>query len=290
MTNLDHLNVIRTICDAGSFQLASEKLNKARSAVSYSVRQVEETYQIQIFDRSKYRPELTPEGRALLVRIRHLLRQAQEFDAFVEELKGTVEAEIRLGISSIFPADCLTGLLTAMRAQFPATGIHLEFEVASGDRMLLADQVDLAIFAAPIRDTGLDYRHIDQMEVPLVISRDLLTGPAEDMGRDDLARHPQIVVKSSDDRSPDTGLLDEAQKWYVTELAAKKALICAGLGWGRLPRHLVEEEIESGQLAVLPTLGEFQLPICVAKRADHKLGPVGILVWEFFDDLAPLAL
>ncbi|MFY0662817.1 MAG: LysR family transcriptional regulator [Shimia sp.] len=49
MTNIDHLNVVATIYDMGSFQLASEKLNKARSAVSYSVKQVEDFYQVQNF-------------------------------------------------------------------------------------------------------------------------------------------------------------------------------------------------------------------------------------------------
>lgn len=283
MANLDHLNVIHTICDTGSFQLASEKLNKARSAVSYSVKQVEEAYQLQIFDRSQYRPELTPEGRALLGRIRHLLRQAQEFDAYVQELKGDAEAEIRLGVSSILPTVWLTDLLTSLRARFPTTSIHLEFEVASGERMVLAEQVDLAIFAAPTRHAGLDYRQIDRMDLPLVISHNLITAMPNEVSRGDLARHPQIVVKSSDEKSPDSSLLDEAQKWYVTELSAKKALICAGLGWGRLPQHLIETEIKSGQLAVLPTLGEVRLPICVAKRADHRLGPVGSYVWGFCD-------
>lgn len=282
MANLDHLNVISTICETGSFQLASEKLNKARSAVSYSVKQVEEAYQIQIFDRSKYRPELTPEGRALLGRIRQLLRQARQFDAFVEELKGETEAEIRLGVSSIFPVNWLTNLLTSVREQFPATSIHLEFEVASGDRMLLANHVDLAIFAAPIRHADLDYSQIDHMDMPLLISNKLISGAPEDINRDDLACHPQVVVKSSDAKSPDTGLLDEAPKWYVSELSAKKALICAGLGWGRLPHHLVETELQKQQLIALPTLGDIHLPICIAKRANYRLGPVSALIWKFF--------
>lgn len=283
MTNLDHLNVIRTICDTGSFQLASEKLNKARSAVSYSVKQIEEYYQIQIFDRSKYRPELTPDGQILLTRIRHLLRQAEEFDSFVRDLKGDVESEIKLGVSSIFPTALLTGLLSSLREQFPITTIHLEFEVASGERMLLSERVDLAIFAAPMRNALLDYKQINRLDVPLLISRDLLSSPPEDTTREDLSRHPQVVVKSSDEKSPDTGLLDGAQKWYVSELSAKKELICAGLGWGRVPRHLVQSEIDDGRLVVLPTLGDINLPICISKRADHSLGTVGAHVWNFFE-------
>ncbi|QDG74646.1 LysR family transcriptional regulator [Labrenzia sp. PHM005] len=283
MPNLDHLDVIDTICETGSFQLASEKLNKARSAVSYSVKQVEDFYQIQIFDRSKYRPELTPEGRILLSRIRILLGQAQAFDAFVEELKGETETELALGVSSIFPTKQLTGLLKSLRSNFPATSIHLEFEVASGERMLLAEKVDVAVFAAPVRNASLDYKPIDTIDVPLLISRELINEQPDAITRTDLIRHPQVVVKSSDDKSPDAGLLDEAQKWYVTDLSAKKDLICSGLGWGRVPRHMVEEEINSDRLVVLPTLGEVVLPICLSKRANQSLGPVGQHIWNFFD-------
>ena len=59
MIALEHLHVIDVIHQEGSFRKASEKLFKARSAVSYSVKQVEDYYQIQIFDRDTYRPELT---------------------------------------------------------------------------------------------------------------------------------------------------------------------------------------------------------------------------------------
>lgn len=284
MINLDHLNVISTICETGSFQQASERLNKVRSAVSYSVKQVEDLYQIQIFDRSKYRPELTPEGKILLTKIRHLLQQTKEFEAFVHELKGEQETEIKLSISSIFPIRWLTGLLASLRSHFPTTTLHLQQEIASGERALLAGNVDLALYAAPTRDVAIDYKQIDRMKVPLLIHRDLITANPEKVTRENLTQHPQVVVKSSDEQSPDTGLLSEAHKWYVSDLQAKKDLICAGLGWGRLPDHLARAELASGQLISLPTLGEITLPICIAKRANSQIGPVGTHIWAFFED------
>lgn len=280
MTNLDHLNVVATICDTGSFQLASEKLNKARSAVSYSVKQVEEFYQIQIFDRSTYRPTLTREGKALLVQIRHLLGQAQQFEDFVRDLKGEVETELRVGVSSNFPIPRLARLLKELRRDFPSTSLHLEIETASGERQLMAEKVDIAIFAALTRSPFIDYRQITQMSFPLVAAPELFAAPPERVCKTELERHPQVVVKSSDEKAPDTGLLGEAPKWFVTDMAAKKELILAGLGWGRLPDHMVEQEISCGHLLNLPTLGDLSLPICLTKRAGHHLGPVGRRIWE----------
>jgi DNA-binding transcriptional LysR family regulator len=96
----------------------------------------------------------------------------------------------------------------------------------------------------------------------------------------ELGRHPQVVVKSSDEKAPDTGLIDEAPKWFVTDMSMKKELILTGLGWGRLPDHMVEDEITRGALLNLPTLGDLSLPVCLTKRAGQHLGPVGQRVWE----------
>ena len=63
-------------------------------------------------------------------------------------------------------------------------------------------------------------------------------------------------------------------------MATKKELILAGLGWGRLPDHMVEKELSDGYLESLPKLGDLSLPICLTKRAGHHLGPVGRRIWE----------
>ncbi|KZK98984.1 LysR family transcriptional regulator [Pseudovibrio sp. Ad26] len=287
MTNLDHLHVVAAIADTGSFQLASERLNKARSAVSYSVKQVEEFYQVQIFDRSKYRPELTPDGRALLTQIRPLLAHAQQFEEFVRDLKGESETELRLGVSSNFPVARIADLLKDLKQSFPSTTIHLEVETASGERQLMAGKVDIAIFAAPSRSPFIDYRPIGTMSFPLVIAGTLVGSDPEKLTKSDLSRYPQVIIKSSDEKTPDTNILDETLKWYVTDMSTKKQLITSGLGWGRLPDHMVEKEIARGDLIILPTLGDLSLPLCLTKRANQTLGPVGRMIWTYFEDTKP---
>ncbi|WP_412563133.1 LysR family transcriptional regulator [Thalassobius sp. MITS945101] len=282
MTNLDHLHVVHTVAETGSFQLASEKLNKARSAVSYSVKQVEMLYQVEIFDRSTYRPSLTRDGKVLLGQIRHLLAQAQQFEDFVRDLKGDVETELRIGVSSNFPIPRLADLLQTLKSEFPTTTLHLEVETASGERQLMEEKVDIAIFAAPSRSPFIDYREITQMRFPLVVAPELLDQPASEMNKEDLARHPQVVVKSTDEKSPDVGLLQQAPKWFVTDMSTKKALILAGLGWGRLPDHMVAADIARGALVDLEVMGDVTLPICLTKRAGFNLGVVGQRIWSHF--------
>ncbi|MGF1754132.1 LysR family transcriptional regulator [Vibrio makurazakiensis] len=284
MTNLEQLQVIETICKEGSFQKASEKLHKVRSAISYSVKQMESHYGIQIFTRDTYRPELTAEGKMLIVQIRRLLQHASDFETFVKEMKGDIETELRLGIGSLFPIEKITELLLELKKTFPTTTIHLDVEVASGERRLIDEDVDIAICGSLNRHSSVDYLQIDTINIPLVISKALVPSLSEPLSENDLLQYPQVIMKSSDQQAPDTGILDETIKWYVTDLATKKALIESGLGWGRMPLHLVDEEIQSGKLLVLDTYGELNLPIYVAKLKSKPQGPVAKAIWQHFNE------
>lgn len=282
MTNFEHLLVIDTICKEGSFQKASEKLYKVRSAISYSVKQVEAHYDMQIFNRDTYRPELTADGKLLIVQIRRLLKQAHEFETYIKQMKGENETELRLGVGSLFPINKITDLLIELKNEFPNTTIHLETEVASGERVLLDEKVDIAIYGSPTRNKVVDYKLIDNISVPMVISSQLPLKDIRNVSESDLMVYPQVIMKSSDRLSPDTGIIDDALKWYVTDLTTKKALIMAGLGWGRIPLHLVTQELQNKKLISLNNLGDFNVPIYVAKLKNKTLGPVALKIWNYF--------
>ena len=218
----------------------------------------------------------------LLVKIRQLLRHAGEFDAYVGELKGESETELRLGVTSAFPLSRITDLLTTLKRDFPHTTIHLNIEVASGERMLLNDEVDLGIYGTLGRHGHIDYQRIDTLDIPLVISSTLPLADQQQVTEADLADYPQVILTSSDRQSPDTGILDDALKWYVSDQQAKIALIKAGLGWGRLPHHLVADEIAGNELICLDTLGPMTLPIYIARQKHKVMGPVAHRIWRHF--------
>jgi len=283
MIALEHLHVINVIHQEGSFSKASERLFKARSAVSYSVKQVEEYYQVQIFTRDTYRPELTSNGRILLKKIQHLLNEAEEFDLFASQMNGEVERELRISISAIFPMKKVTSLLSELKTRFPDTIIHLEIETASGEQLLLDDKVDIGIYGGLQQDSRVQYRYIETCHLPVVISAQALNSDGQ-LPPEALYEYPQIVVKSSYKPVPDTGFLEQGQQWFVSDLHSKKTLICDGLGWGRLPLHQIETELQAKKLVVVDSQKETVLPIYLAKQKNRPLGAVGMAIWNFFED------
>lgn len=282
MIALEHLQVIDIIDTEGGFKRASEKLNKARSAVSYSVKLVEDYYQIEVFDRSGYRPKLTSDGKILLERIRALLRETESFDTFANQIKGETELVLRLGVSSIFPIEKITELLRELKQEFPYTTIHLNIEVGSGERLLKDDLVDIGIYGVLEKSSEVDYKEIDKLKLPLWISKDLPVENIKNVTNSELAKYPQVIVKSSYLSSPDFAYVDEAVKWFVTDNKTKRVLIESGLGWGRIPLHEVDTK-KSKNLIRIKRDDEIDLQIYVAKLKNKALGPVAMKIWNYFN-------
>ena len=177
MIPLEHLHVVNVINQEGSFSKASDRLYKARSAISYSVKKVEEYYDVEIFDRNTYRPTLTRDGQLLIQKIQHLMLEVREFDEFARQLSSEVETELKIGVSSIFPMDRITKLLKHLNFNFPNTIINLEVETSSGERLLLDEKVDIGIYGALNQDDKVLYRRVDTFKLPVFVSDKFPTNP-----------------------------------------------------------------------------------------------------------------
>ncbi|HNG82348.1 MAG TPA: LysR family transcriptional regulator, partial [Burkholderiaceae bacterium] len=78
------LAMVDTIARTGSFAAAARELGKVPSALTYSVRQLEEALDVLLFDRSSRQAQLTAAGTELLHEGRRLL---QEMDAVANRVR-----------------------------------------------------------------------------------------------------------------------------------------------------------------------------------------------------------
>jgi DNA-binding transcriptional LysR family regulator len=67
-----------------------------------------------------------------------------------------------------------------------------------------------------------------------------------------LQQHGQLVLtdRSALTAGRDYGVLS-ARTWRLADLSAKQSMLLAGLGWGNMPFHMVEDDIERGRLKVI---------------------------------------
>lgn len=112
-------------------------------------------------------------------------------------------------------------------------------------------------------------------------------GPAcsrKRLGNAEMRPYMQVVVagtgKGKYDQSRD--VVPDGLRWTVSDFAAKKEIVVAGMGWGGMPEHLITEELESGVLVPLNLEGYpiRRSQLHVIRRREGALGVVANALWE----------
>jgi DNA-binding transcriptional LysR family regulator len=270
-----------TIARTGSFAAAARELGKVPSALTYSVRQLEEALDALLFDRRSRQAQLTPAGHELLREGRRLLQQIDAVANRVQRVATGWEAELAIAVDNIIAPAALFDLIDAFYAQTiepirdaqpahagaaaaplstcPPTRMKLRSEVLAGTwEALVTGQVDLAIGVAP-KATALDdiqTAPLGELHMVLAVApHHPLAREAQPVSAETVARHRIIAIADTAQRfEPVTvGVQAGQDVLTVPSLAAKVEAQLRGLGCGRLPENLVRRHAEAGRLVVLDT-------------------------------------
>jgi DNA-binding transcriptional LysR family regulator len=125
---LDQLRTFIAAAEEGSFSAAGRKLRRAQSVVSQTLANLEGQFGVKLFDRSRRRPVLTPQGKVLLTHARTVAGDIARLKAHAKLLAGGLESEVSIAVDVMFPMDALTAAVTAFHAAFPLTPLRLYAE------------------------------------------------------------------------------------------------------------------------------------------------------------------
>lgn len=280
---LDQFAIFMTIIEEGSFAAAARKLCRAQSAITYAIQKLEDQSGVILFDRSHYRPTLTDAGRTLLPRIRRIMDDFGEFRLQAHGMSQGVEAELNLVVDHFLPMSLITPSLERFYAAFPMVPLRINaIWTQDAQRLVVEGGADLGVF---IRMPGFP----SELENKVVADIDLVAVAAPDhplaklpanISPDAMRDHLQIVV-SHPKLTRDThsyGIIG-ANQWSVSEVRLRYSLIMAGIGWGSMPRPMIEAEVARGELVILhPAQWDASnrmpcLTALIAKRKDKAMGP-----------------
>lgn len=169
---VDQIQCFQTVAETGSFTKAAENLSRAKSAVIYSVKNLEEQLGFKLLDRSEYRPRLTQKGEAFLMRSAKILEDMQELHQQTKLIASDIEMRIRISASGIFNSALLYPVSKQTMKKFPSTEVLFEKEILSGEKMLTRGLVDLAIFENLNNKRDFEHKLIARFPLFLVIARD----------------------------------------------------------------------------------------------------------------------
>lgn len=277
MLSQDELAMLQAIRASGSLSKAAARLGKAPSTLSHAARQLEARYDALLFDRRRYRLELTPAGRLLAEEAERLLGDMGRLNTRVRQIASGWEDRLGIVTDELLEFQTLLPVIADFDRLKSGVGLRITHEVLGGTWGALRDgRADLVIGATnePPAIPRLRWFELGVMDwVFAVGSRHPLAGATEPLPREVIQQHRAAVVA---DTSRDAGMRTygvhggQAQL-AVPSMAAKIAAQRAGLAVGWLPRQRVAALLASGELVEKKTADPREPnTLYVAWRGEHS--------------------
>ncbi len=263
----DSVSVFLAVLDQGSFSAAARKLGRVPSAVSMAIAQLEAELDLLLFDRSGREPRPTAAARALEPQARQLALQLRALDAHALSLTQGLEERLTLAIAPELLSARWSGPLAQLAAEYPLLDVEVLVAPQSDALALLhTGRAQLAlVFERPLLDGRESFQQVgNETLVAVAAPHHPLLRQAEALGEAHLVATRQIVIAGRDARVADTRLLFSHHLWHTDSPEAACGLLEAGLGWGWLPRSIVQWRLDAGSLSLLPLQGLTNAqPLCV---------------------------
>lgn len=281
--DFDALRVFVMVVERGGFNAAAQSLFKSQPAITAAVKKLEEQLGMLLFDRNQYRPVLTAEGVKLHQRAQSLIGHWHNVSHFVEQLQAQQESDITIAIDVFFPLASLKNLLQSWINRFPGTQFHFLSESLGGAcERLLRNQADLIISENLIMKKAVEVIPLRTEPLVAVAAPEFIERYHKQLDDlDTLSECMQVILRDSSQSDFSFGVIEHGRHWTVRDVMAKKDIIVAGLGWGRLPLHLITQELADGRLHYLQgTHFDERLVVMGAIRMQKPAhGPIAECLW-----------
>jgi DNA-binding transcriptional LysR family regulator len=276
--DLDGIAVFVKVVQAGSFSQAAKLLNMPNSTVSAKVAALEKRLGVTLLQRTTRRLHLTEAGEGYFRRCMTALEElhAAENELAIErgETKGVLRltAPVELGRSALPP------VLDVLMKRHPAIKIDLIITNRLVD--LVAENIDVAVRAGPLKDSGLIAKRFVLGQFGLWASPSYLKNNSVPRNPDELKEHdclrfaPFTGRKLQLTNGRERAQIALAGRITADDFEALRALAVLGWGIALLPSFLCAEEAKERKLvSVLPNWRGDSVTISVVYPAQRFVAP-----------------
>ncbi len=156
---ITQLKYVLAVAEHKNFTKAAERTFVTQPTLSMQIQKLEEELDILIFDRSKKPIELTAVGMKIVNQARNIVNEADRMQDVVDQEKGFIGGEFRLGIIPTVMPTLLPMFLKTFSSRYPK--VHLKIEELSTQDIilkLLDGHLDAAIAATPLGNDKIKER------------------------------------------------------------------------------------------------------------------------------------
>ncbi len=177
-----------------SFSKAAADMNISQPAVTRHIRELEERYNINLFERKGNKIYLTKPGEKVYNTFKEIARQYRELDFEIGQMHDSIEGEFKIGASSTISQYLIPKAIASFHKRYPRLQIFLmngnSFEM---EKALLNNQVDMALVENVSSQSGIRYRNFLDDELIVVTGAHSVYAKREEISKDDLFQIPIVL-------------------------------------------------------------------------------------------------
>lgn len=248
-----HFTIFICVCDEKTMTKAAGKMHMTQPSISQAIHELEEYYQLQLFERLGRRLFLTAAGEKLLVYSRHLVNLHEQTEREMRQFGSMYR--VRLGASVTIGESILIDLIKRINDIYPHNQITSVIQNTSIlEKMLLNDALDIALVEGHVHSEYLSVEPFSDDELVFIAAPDYFLLKHDKVRIEDLARAAFFIREEG---SGTRNLVEEVMRdnqikikicgVYNNAETIKKA-VCAGLGISIISKLAVKDEISAGKL------------------------------------------
>lgn len=256
MAGPDEMRTFCAVAESGNFSAAARRLQLTRSAVSKSIRKLEDELQARLFHRTTRRISLTEAGEVYFQHARLALQAVDAAADAVASLTREPQGRIRATAPMSFGLTRLADIIGEFLQAYPQLSIELCLDDGRID--LIGGGFDMAVRIGDLPDSGMVARRIGQMPAVLVASPAYVDSHGQPEIPEDLSDHDCLLYafrRSGHEwqftRDGRTQSMRVSGRYEVNSSIALRKAVLAGNGISRIPEYLVADDIQTGRLVQL---------------------------------------
>ena len=139
-----------------SFVLAAEKCFVTQPTLSMQIQKLEDALGVRLFDRSRQPVVPTEMGKLIIAQARVVIRESKKIMEMVQEQKGELAGELKLGIIPTIAPYLLPKVLGTFMQKYPQVQLQIwEYTTERIIRELKVGLLDCGILSTPVQDASL---------------------------------------------------------------------------------------------------------------------------------------
>src|SRR5580765_2018120 len=183
-----------TLARTGSFTRTARELHLSQSAISHSMKALEQKVRCRLLDKVGKTVTLTQAGEQLLSHANKILAEMQSARERLGELGKWGHSRLRLCTSTTACQYILPPVLREFKESFPQCTIHIEpGDTPTALELLRHNRVDLALTLQPRGESAFEYRHLFEDELQFLVSPAHPWASAGKVNQDEIIRQRFIL-------------------------------------------------------------------------------------------------